>query len=98
MISEVPKPNTDFASFSSGISSTVTTVPLSVLLDLPAVRRYRLHICNVWCAVVGLSVLLVAFVSRFAGYAALVISYSGVAGPVRTYIQLVLIRITQRFQ
>ena len=66
----------------------VTTVPLSALLDVPAIRRYRLHICNVWCAIIGLSVLLVAFVSRFAGYAALMISCSAAAGPVRMYLQI----------
>ena len=76
----------------------VTTVPLSALLDVPAIRRYRLHVCNVWCAMIGLCVLLVAFVSRFAGYAALIIPYSAAAGPVRMYLQCVLIRITLLFQ
>ena len=85
------------ALISSGISSMVTTVPLSALLDVPAIRRYRLHICNVWCAMVGLSVLLVAFVSRFDGYAALMIACSAAAGPVRMYLHCILMRVTNYF-
>ena len=69
--------------FSSGISSIVTTVPLSALLDVPAIRRYRLYVCNVWCAMIGLSVILAAFVGSFAGYAVLIVFYSGAGGPVR---------------
>ena len=65
----------------------VTIIPLSVLLDVPIVRRHRLHVCNVCGVVFGLSVFLVPFVPWFAGYAALTVCCSATGEIVRNYLQ-----------